>query len=30
MIDDDIYIAADLERSTKSKSDLFKIDDIGV
>jgi argininosuccinate lyase len=30
MIGDDIYIAADLERSTKSKSDLFKIDDIGV
>jgi len=30
MIDDDIYIAADLERSTKSKADLFKIDDVGV
>jgi len=30
MIEDDIYIHADLERSTVSKSDLFKIDDIGV
>lgn len=30
MIEDDIYIHADLERSTMSKSDLFKIDDVGI
>lgn len=30
LIDDDIYIHADLERSTVSKSDMFKIDDVGV
>jgi argininosuccinate lyase len=30
LIDDDIYIHADLERSTVSKADMFKIDDVGV